>query len=235
MKQLQLNIILFILFFSNLLVFASDDLILEDRINEKKYLQIFREMKSDLSRSKDAATYAKSTIEGIEKLYKKRHFIAKISDAKKRNAYILKTTNLTPEEGFSVRKNENDRLKEIMEKVDTLVNSYKDAKKNKRLKTYFRDAFNSDPCFNGRISKLIQHITQMNNITGVLESYEVIDSKLAVKLLEEMQELKEIQKLKVTPSKDQFKKHLETKGTYDDLLKNEQKFNGIYNYVVSGM
>ena len=98
-----------------------------------------------------------ATIKAIYLLYLNRENIANISDEEIRKTYIKACTSLLVETGFCPGTKKDQLLKNINEKVNLLFASYFFAKEHKALGKYFSEAFQSDPCFNGRINRLLEY------------------------------------------------------------------------------
>jgi len=108
--------------------------------------------------------YAKDTIKGIFLIYENREKIAQIEKESERNTYITKLTKLVAEPGFCSGTSKKARIGNLEEKIALLKTTYEEAKANHELEAYFTTAFKSDPCFNGRISSLLNYAREKSHI-----------------------------------------------------------------------
>lgn len=115
----------------------------------KVYLDIMHDLMQHAT-----SNNAQTTIEGLKNLYFQRKTISEIDNENKRNNEIFKLCHLEVDPGFCIKKTKEDRLSEIDEKLQLLVDSYEDAKRNNYLDHFFLSAFESDACFNHRVEHL---------------------------------------------------------------------------------
>lgn len=108
--------------------------------------------------------YTEPTIIGIITLYLHREKIAEIENETDRNNYITSLTKLTAEPGFCVGNTKKQRISNLEEKMNLLQNSYNEQKKLENLPEYFVNAFKSDPCFNGRITRLTEYVREKQSL-----------------------------------------------------------------------
>ncbi len=101
-----------------------------------------------------ASTNAQTTIEGLKNLYFQRKKIASLDNEMQRNNEILKVCHLEADTGFCKGKNAEERMNEINEKLQLLIDAYDDAKKNNYVEHFFLSAFESDSHFNHRLEHM---------------------------------------------------------------------------------
>jgi hypothetical protein len=130
---------------------------LEDRLKDIEIKALRQEMLSEIDKAGEISPNARKTINGIITLYMNRREIASIPDETTRNAYILHITGLLAELGFCVGRTSEDLLKNIDEKMFLLKHSFENARKEGSISEFFLKAFESGPCFNGRITTLTSY------------------------------------------------------------------------------
>lgn len=159
-------------------------------------------------------TRTKETITALGLLATNIDIIARIGKESDRNDAIRQLTRLTPEAGFSQGRNVEEVVQVLSNKVESLFQIYKIESKNDNLEKFFYEAFQSHPCFNGRV-EAIQNYSAENIFKipkSALDNY-IVPSEVTCEylvLLYEMME--ENPKMKLTM--ENFKNYLEKLPNY---------------------
>src|SRR4051794_33988732 len=119
--------------------------------------QFFTHIKEAAEQMPDKSAYVEGTIEGLEKLFENRESIASVGNENLRNKTIMNFTKLLAEPGFCMGKTDNERMANIIEKIDLLRTSFEYAESHNDLDDYFKNGFIGDPCFNGRMITLTEY------------------------------------------------------------------------------
>lgn len=96
---------------------------------------------------------ASSTINGAGQLYKRKSALSQLPPQELEKT-IAKVTKLQPEPGLIYGTTPKEKEQSIEDMAQTLIAGYKLSKKVGELNLFFDQAFESDPCFNARISQL---------------------------------------------------------------------------------
>jgi hypothetical protein len=115
----------------------------------KVYLDIMHDMMSH-----GTSPNAQTTIEGLKNLYFQRKKIAAFDNESERNAEIVKVCHLEVDRNFCQGKTPDERMNEINDKLQLLIDAYEDAKKNGYVDHFFLSAFESDSHLNHRLEHL---------------------------------------------------------------------------------
>jgi len=101
--------------------------------------------------------YTEGTIRGVIILLDHIEDICLIEDEGLRNKFITDRTSLTAEKGFCAGDSKEARFNQVLNKVALLVATYTVSLERRTIEHYFYQAFDSDPCFNGRITQLTNY------------------------------------------------------------------------------
>ncbi len=129
----------------------------------------FRDCYSDLESQRanltaTQYTWAETTIQALEILFKEKVEIASILDEKTRNEKITEKTGLIAEPGLLEGTTVNEVKKAIDRRVKECKKAYYFDKEQKETFLFFREAFLGPPCFNGRVITLQHYILERQNI-----------------------------------------------------------------------
>lgn len=211
-------------------------------IKATNFSSFYKNILTDLSKFQEKTkieNYAESTIKAIKEIFEKRTEIAHEKTEDSRSLLIRKVTKLSSEKGFVTGNNKGQIEGSIIQKTLLLQKAYLYAKDHDTLDDFFRDAFKSDPCFNGRIIALTEYVAK--NQSGfskeALEEkvVEGVSNKRINELLEQMYNLSD--KINVPFTKVTFEKHLKENKEYESkfkILVESKKWNEIYNTAKMG-
>jgi hypothetical protein len=109
-------------------------------------------------------------------------FIVSMSSEMDRNSFIATFTNLKVEKGFTFNAKTSDELIAFI--INPLFESFDKAIEDGDELLFFNSAFGSDPCFNARVSTILNYFGKINGIPDDLSLGTVKDTHLTSQLFE---------------------------------------------------
>jgi hypothetical protein len=193
-----------------------------------------------LSQYPDAHPYVEKTAQGLCRMYAHREEISEIPDEMKRNNYIWEVTGLMPEPGLCVGRTKEELLKNILAKVELLRATFILSHQNDQLPHFFRSAFRSDPCFNGRMIRLEEYAASAILGLKPVELEEQVDPEVALKFFRALNEMQRLTPSddEAPPSQEAFVTYLKSRPDYAENFSEEvesKSFRTLFKHICEAL
>ncbi len=180
------------------------------------YTEIIQKIyKISTSLSSTITTRAIETTLAVALMEKNSDAIANFPNELDRVKFITKLTGINAEPGLVPGKEKQHILNILQERISLLSVGFKKADAINQTTQFFKEAFNSDPCLNGRLARLNEYFTEME--VGIIEEIKSDHSydQIIVIFTELMYGINDEE----PPSKKEFITYLKDQKDYSNVYK----------------